>query len=244
MNDPQPYSTSKSLPISQWAEEDRPREKMLSQGKKSLTDSELLAILLRTGVAGTSAIDLAKKMLQESHNSLTDLSRMEITDLMKIHKGLGPAKAVTVLAALELGNRMMREAREVKDDIVRSSDDLFHYIGPSIWDLPNEEFWAIYLNQRNKVVRKQRIGSGGLTQTTVDHRIIFREALQYNAVAIAVAHNHPSGSLQPSKADKELTQRISAAGKILNIRLIDHLIVGILPEGGPNYFSFAEAGLL
>ncbi len=239
-----PNSAPKSLPISQWAEEDRPREKMLSLGKKSLTDSELIAILLRTGVIGTSAIDLAKKLLQESGNSLTNLSRMEINDLKKIHKGLGMAKSVTVIAALELGNRMMREAKETKEDIVRNSEDLFHVIGPTIWDLPNEEFWAVYLNQRNKVVRKQRIGSGGLTQTTVDLRIIFREALQYNAVAVAVAHNHPSGNLRPSTADKELTQRISEAGKILHIKLIEHLIVGIKPEGKPDYYSFSESGLL
>ncbi|MBR1833920.1 MAG: DNA repair protein RadC [Bacteroidales bacterium] len=244
MNEDNANATRANLPINLWAEEDRPREKMLSQGKKSLTDSELIAILLRTGVTGTSAIDLAKQLLQLSNNSLTELSRMEINDLKKAHKGLGMAKAVTVLAALELGNRMMREAREVKEDIVHGSEDLFHYIGPTIWDLPNEEFWAIYLNQRNKVVRRLRIGSGGLTQTTVDLRIIFREALQYNAVAIAVAHNHPSGSLAPSSVDKDLTRRIEQAGKILSIKLVDHLIVGILPEGQPGYYSFTEHGLL
>ncbi len=244
MNDDNPDTTHRSLPINRWAKEDRPREKMLSMGKKSLTDSELIAILLRTGVTGTSAIDLAKQLLQLSNNSLTELSRMEINDLKKAHKGLGMAKAVTVIAALELGHRMMREAREIKEDIVRDSDDLFRYIGPSIWDLPNEEFWAIYLNQRNKVVRRLRIGSGGLTQTTVDLRIIFREALQYNAVAIAVAHNHPSGSLTPSNADKDLTRRIEQAGKVLSIKLVDHIIVGIPPEGQPAYYSFTEHGLL
>lgn len=244
MSHDNPTPINKSLPISQWAEEDRPREKMLSLGKKSLTDSELLAILLRTGVTGTSAIDLAKKLLLETHNSLTELSRMEVNDLRKIHKGLGLAKSVTVLAALELGNRMMREANEVKEDIIRNSEDLFRFIGPSMWDLPTEEFWAIYLNQRNKVVRKQRIGTGGLTQTTVDLRIIFREALQYNAVAVAVAHNHPSGNLNPSSPDKDLTRRIAETGKILNIKLVEHLIVAIQPNGKPGYFSFTESGLL
>ena len=236
--------SSKSIPITQWAEEDRPREKMLAHGKKSLTDSELIAILLRTGIKGASAIDLAKKSLQQSNNRLSDLARMEITDLQKYNKGLGMAKSVTILAALELGNRMLKEVNENQEHIIKNSDDLFHYIAPTIMDLPTEEFWAVYLNQRNKVIWKQRIGMGGITQTTVDLRVIFRAALEHNAVAVAVAHNHPSGNLRPSQADKELTQRISDAGKILSVKLIEHLVVGILPEGKPGYYSFTESGLL
>jgi len=233
-----------NIPITQWKEEDRPREKMVALGKKSLTDSELIAILLRTGIKGASAIDIAKQILLRANHSLSDLARMEVSDLQRCHKGLGLAKSVTVLAALELGNRMLKEEREHKEDIITNSHDLFLYIGPSIADLPHEEFWAIYLNQRNKVVWKQRIGSGGITQTTVDVRIIFRAALEHNAVALAVAHNHPSGNVVPSKADKDLTKRIYAAGDILNIRLIEHLIVGILPEGKHGYFSFRDDGLL
>ncbi len=234
----------KTIPITQWAPEDRPREKMLAQGKKSLTDSELIAILLRTGIQGTSAIDLAKLLLQRNNNSLTELARLEAKDLAEGFKGMGMAKAISVLAALELGNRMLKEHRENKDEIIRSSQDLFHYIAPRIVDLPHEEFWAVYLNQRNKVSWIQRIGMGGLTQTTVDLRIIFKVALEHNAVAVAVAHNHPSGQLQPSQADKELTQRLADAGNILHIKLIEHLIVGILPEGKQDYFSFSENGFL
>lgn len=236
--------TPSTLPITQWAEEDRPREKMLSLGKKSLTDSELLAILLRTGIKGASAIDLAKAILRQTNGQLSELARLEVSDLQSNHKGLGLAKSVTILAALELGNRMLKENSENKENIIRDSDGLFRYIASSILDLPHEEFWAIYLTQRSKVSWKQRIGVGGLTQTTVDLRIIFRAALEHNAVSLAVIHNHPSGRLQPSQPDKELTKRIADAGKILNIKLLDHLIVGVLPSGKPDYFSFSDNGLL
>lgn len=244
MNSENEPTTLKNIPITQWAEEDRPREKMMTQGKKSLSDSELIAILLRTGIPGASAIDLAKHILQQSGNSLTGLAKMEISDLQRLTKGLGKAKAVTILAALELGNRMLKEENENKEKIIKNSQDIFHFIAPSLIDLPHEEFWAIYLNQRNKVTWKQRIATGGLTQTTVDLRIIFRAALEHNAVAMAVTHNHPSGNLQPSSADKELTHRISEAGKILQVRLVDHIIVGINPNGKPDYYSFSESGLL
>lgn len=237
-------TNTKTIPITQWAPEDRPREKMHAQGKKSLTDSELIAILLRTGIQGTSAIDLAKLILQQNGNRLTDLARLEVNDLTERYKGMGIAKAVTVLAALELGNRMLREERENKEDIIYNSQDLFHFVAHRIIDLPHEEFWAVYLNQRNKVSWIQRIGMGGITQTTVDLRIIFKAALEHNAVALAVAHNHPSGRLNPSNADKELTRRITEAGNLLHIKLIEHIIVGILPDGKHDYFSFSENGLL
>lgn len=234
----------KNMPITQWAAEDRPREKMLSQGKKALSDSELLAILLRTGVKGFSAIDLSQKIMKENQNRLTDLARMEVNDLMRRYKGMGMAKAVTILAALELGNRMLKEAKENSENVITCSVDLFHYIGPRLIDLPNEEFWAVYLNQRNRVVWTQCIGVGGLTQTTVDLRIIFKCALEHNAVALAVCHNHPTGYLDPSKPDIDLTKRIADAGKIMHIKLMDHIIVGITPEGQRDYFSFSENALL
>lgn len=234
----------KNIPITQWAEEDRPREKMLVQGKKSLTDSELIAILLRTGVKGFSAIDLSQKILADNHNRISEVARLEVSDLMSHYKGMGMAKAVTVLAALELGNRMQREASENKDLLIKNSQDLFHYISQQIIDLPHEEFWAVYMNQRNKVVWRQRIGMGGLTQTTVDLRIIYKIALEHNATALAVVHNHPSGYLEPSKPDKELTKRIAESGNMLQIKLMDHLVVGITPEGRQDYFSFLENGLL
>ena len=225
------------LPISQWDEDDRPREKMVKLGKKSLSDSELIAILLRTGIHGASAIDLAKSILIQANGRLTELARLEVSDLQNSNKGLGMAKAVTILAALELGNRMLGEVNSDKEDIIRNSDDLFRFIAPSIVDLPTEEFWAIYLNQRNKVTWRQRIGAGGLTQTTVDLRIIFRAALEHNSVALAVVHNHPSGNLTPSKADETLTRSISRACEVMNIHFLDHVIV---TDG--QYYSFHEQG--
>lgn len=234
----------KNTPITQWAEEDRPREKMLAIGKKSLTNSELLAILLRTGVQGATAIDIAQDLLYQMGNKLTELARLEVADLMRKEKGLGMAKAVTVLAALELGNRMMKEANENQDQTIKCSQDLFNFIVPTLIDLNHEEFWAVYLNQRNKVSWKQCIGRGGLTQTTVDLRIIFKGALEHNAVAVAVVHNHPSGRLIPSQPDKDLTKHIADAGNILHIKLMDHLIVGFNDDGRPDYYSFTENGLL
>lgn len=234
----------KNTPITQWAEEDRPREKMMNIGKKSLTNSELIAILLRTGVHGATAIDIAQDLLRQSGNRLTDLARLEVNELMKMEKGLGMAKSVTILAALELGNRMMKEANENPDQTIKSSIDLFNHIASKLIDLPHEEFWAVYINQRNKVSWKQCIGRGGLTQTTVDLRIIFKGALEHNAVALAVVHNHPSGRLVPSQADIELTKHIADASNILRIKLMDHLIVGHNDEGAADYYSFTENGLL
>ena len=244
MNSDNEPTSLRNIPITQWPEEDRPREKMLANGKKSLSDSELIAIILRTGIPGASATELAKRILQQSGNSLTALARMEAYDLQRLTKGIGKTKVVTILAALELGNRMLKEENEHKEDIVKNSEDLFHLIAPKIIDLPHEEFWAVYLNQRNKVTWKQRIAAGGITQTTVDMRIIFRSALEHNAVALAVAHNHPSGNLQPSSVDKELTRRIHEAGNIMQVRLLDHIIVGISPNGKRDYYSFTESGLL
>lgn len=232
----------RGLPINQWAAEDRPREKMILNGKKSLTNSELIAILLRTGIQGCSAIDLAKELMRRNGHQLTSLARMEVNDLKSIG-GLGEAKAVSILAALELGNRMLREQNDT-NSVVKGSEDIFRHIAPDIMDLPTEEFWAIYINQRNKIAWKQRIGAGGLDQTSVDLRLIFKGALDHNAIALVVAHNHPSGSLNPSQMDKDLTHRLVEASRIMRIKLLDHLIIGIQPSGQPNYFSFFEQGLL
>lgn len=233
---------TKNLPITQWAEEDRPREKMIALGKKSLTNSELIAILLRTGIPGASAIDLAQQILSTTDNRLIDLARMEVSDLRA--KGIGPAKAVAVMAALELGNRMLRENLESKETVITSSLDLFHFFAPRIADIDHEEFHAVYLNKRGKISWNQKIAEGGLDVTTVDLRRLFAPAIEHRAVSIAVAHNHPSGSLRPSTFDKQLTRRIIEAGKILDIKLFDHVIVGINPQGKHDYFSFAEHGLL
>ena len=231
------------LPINQWATDDMPREKMEKNGKKSLTNSELLAILLRTGVKGHSAVDVAQQLLDQCDHRLNDLARLEINDLSKMH-GLGLAKSATILAALELGSRMISEERERKDAYIRNADDLFRLLSDKMLDLPNEEFWAVYLAANNRVKSIRQIAKGGLTQTTVDLRIIFRYALESNAIALAVAHNHPSGTLTPSAADKDLTRRIAEAGKVMSIHLVDHLILGITPSGRRDYFSFSEDGLL
>ena len=244
MDEKNDINEPKNNPISQWAKEDRPREKMAELGKKSLTDSELLAILLRTGIPGHSAIDLAKDLLKMNDYRLTNLAKMEINDLQRTMKGLGLAKAVSILAAMELGNRMMKEEKQNPNDTIHTSEDLFIDLDEKLSDQPREEFWAVYMNQRNKILGRKLIGVGGLTNTSVDVRIIFKGALEVNATSVAVAHNHPSGNLQPSAADKSLTKNIADAGKILNIRLIEHLILGILPSGKHDYFSFTEHGLL
>ena len=230
-----------TLRLKDWADEDKPREKLLAKGKKELSDAELLAILLGSGSVGQSAVDLAKALLDKNGNSLTALSLADIPTL-KIEKGMGDAKAVTVIAALELGRRMRDERDLNKINVIQNSTDLFEYVSPSLIDLPHEEFWAIYLNIKKKVVGKQRISSGGLSDTTVDLRLIFKGALEKNAVCLAVAHNHPSGVLTPSLNDIELTQRIKKAGDIMHIKLIEHLIVGIRPNCEADYYSFAENG--
>lgn len=231
-----------NLPITQWAEEDRPREKMIALGKKSLTNRELVAILLRTGIPGASAIDLAQQILNTTGNRLIDLARMEVSDLRA--KGIGPAKAVAVMAALELGNRMLREKVEGRETVINDSKDLFHFFAPRMADLDHEEFHAVYLNSRHKVSWYQKIAEGGIDATDVDLRRLFAPAIEHRAISIAVAHNHPSGGLRPSTHDTHLTRRIVEAGKILNIKLLDHVIVAINPEGKHDYFSFAENGLL
>lgn len=235
-------NSTKNLPITQWAEEDRPREKMIAQGKKSLSNSELIAILLRTGVSGASAIDLAQQILKTTGNRLIDLARLEFSDLRS--KGIGPAKAVTIMAALELGNRMLGENAQAVETVVNDSRDLFQFFAPRLADLDHEEFHAVYLNKRGKITWNQKIAEGGLDSTHVDMRRLFAPAIEHKAVSIAVAHNHPSGSLRPSIADKQLTRRILEAGKILDIKVLDHVVVGITPEGRHDYFSFSENGLL
>lgn len=232
-----------TLRIKDWADEDKPREKLLAKGKKELSDTELLAILLGSGSIGQSAVELAKSILEEHGNSLTALSQADIHALKKA-KGVGDAKAVTMLAALELGRRMRDERDSNQVAVIRNSNDLFDCIGPNLVDVPHEEFWAVYLNIKKRVVGKVRISSGGISDTTVDLRLIFKGAIEKNAVCLAVAHNHPSGILTPSNNDIELTQRIKKAGEILHIKLIDHLIVGILPNCKSDYYSFSENGRL
>ena len=233
----------KYLTLKEWADEDKPREKMLEKGKKELSNAELLAILLRSGTTGRSAVAVAKEVLATAGNSLTTLSRLEYSQLGTI-KGLGQAKATTLMAALELGWRMQSELNNSKELIINDSHQLFAYLMPLLADLDHEEFWAVYLSNRNKVLGRQRIAMGGQPSTSVDMRVVFRGALECKAVAVAVAHNHPSGSLKPSRDDRDLTHRLAEAGKIMQIRLQEHLIIGITSSGQADYYSFHNEGYI
>ena len=236
-------SEKKNLSVKEWDEADQPREKLIANGKKQLSNAELIAILLRTGVREQSVVELSKDVLAMAGNSLTDLSRADYKQLSSIN-GMGLAKCTTLMAALELGWRMQSEISNARDFIVKDSTTLFNYISSKIVDLDHEEFWAVYLNARGKVLGCQRISSGGITETSVDPRIIFRGALEAKAVSFMVAHNHPSGRLVASREDRELTHRLAEAGKMLQIKLLEHIIIAIAPDGKPDYFSFHDEGLI
>lgn len=233
----------KTLTVKQWADEDKPREKMLSQGKKQLSNVELIAILLRSGMKGKSVVDVAREVLDNAGNSLTTLSRMEYQQLNSI-KGMAEAKSTTLMAALELGWRMQGELNAEKHTFITDSNSLFKYLMPRLIDINHEEFWAVFLNPHKRVLGCQRISMGGQVDTPVDIRILFRSALDNRAINIAVAHNHPSGSLKPSSADRRLTSTIDEAGKLLGIHLIEHLIIALGPDSKPDYYSFHDNGLI
>jgi DNA repair protein RadC len=225
------------LSIKSWAEIDRPREKLRLKGKQSLSDAELIAILLGSGNRTQSAVELAQHILHASDNNLVKISRQSITDLIKF-KGIGEAKAVSVIAALELGRR--RQAEGPLDRIkIRSSQDAFNIFNPILSDLPYEEFWVVLLNQNNRVLSRHLIGRGGISGTAADIRLIFKTAIEHFATGIIICHNHPSGSVNPSQQDKKLTHQILESGKILTISLLDHIIIG-----DKGYFSFADSGIL
>jgi DNA repair protein RadC len=225
------------LRIPQWAEEDRPREKLILKGKSVLSDAELLAILLSTGTRSMSAVDLAKHLLQGVDMDLNELAKLTIHDLMK-QKGIGIAKAITIISALELGKRRKESSIPVKPGIA-SSMDVFELMHPDLQDLPHEEFWIILLNRANKVIRKWRISSGGISGTVADPRLIFKIALDLYASSIILIHNHPSGAIKPSQADIILTKKLKQAGELMEIPVLDHIIYG-----ENTYFSFADEGLL
>ncbi len=225
------------LTINQWAEEDRPREKMMLKGAEALSDAELLAILIGSGNTEESAVALMQRVLAASGNDLNRLGKWEIRDFARF-KGLGPAKSITILAALELGKR--RKLREHAERLtIRSSEDIYHLFHPLLCDLPYEEFWVLLLNQAAKVIDKVRISRGGIDQTTADVRSILREALLQRATQIALVHNHPSGNTRPSNDDLRLTQQARQAAQTMNIRLLDHVIV---TDG--SYYSFCDEGQL
>ena len=228
---------SKPLNIKNWSPDDRPREKLLLKGTGALSDAELIAILLGSGTRTLSAVDLAKKILQGVNNNLHDLARLSVKDLMKI-KGIGEAKAISIIAALELGRRRKDLDPEEKPKVT-SSKDAYEIIKGHLLDLPHEEFWILLMNRANRVIRKVQISQGGVAGTIADPKIIFKSALEELASGIIIAHNHPSGNLSASQADIDLTKKVKEGGRLLEIQILDHLIVA-----GQKYFSFADEGLL
>lgn len=226
-----------AFPITNWSEDDKPREKLMNKGKASLSDAELIAILIGSGSRNESAVQLSKRILSSVDNNLNALGKLSLQQLMNF-KGIGEAKAISIQASMELGRRRRaEEAVELKK--ITSSKSIFELMQPIIGELPHEEFWIIYLNNSNKVVSKSQLSKGGITGTLVDVRLVFKNAIEIGAVGIILIHNHPSGALQPSEADKQITRKLKLAGESLDIKILDHLIVT-----ETNYFSFADEGIL
>ena len=229
--------TTSSFSIKYWAEDDKPREKLMLKGQIALSDAELIAILIGSGSRNESAVELSKRILKSVDNNLSALGKLTINQLMSF-KGIGEAKAVTIAAAMELGRRRREEAVRELDKITRSKA-VFQIMQPIIGELPHEEFWVLYLNNSNKVIYKSQLSKGGLTGTVVDVRLVYKTALEHNAVAIILSHNHPSGALQASVPDKQITKQLQVAGKALDIKVLDHVIIT-----EHSYLSFADEGIL
>ena len=225
------------LNINQWAEEDRPREKMMQKGTEALTDAELLAILIGSGNTEESAVALMQRVLAEAGNNLHRLGKWQVRDFARF-KGLGPAKSISIMAALELGKRRTLQERPERP-VIRSSKDIYELFHPLLCDLATEEFWVLLLNQGARVIDRVRISRGGLDQTTADVRTILREALLARATQLVLVHNHPSGNTQPSPDDTRLTQAVRDAARLMNIHVLDHIIV---TDGA--YYSFNDEGRL
>ena len=223
--------------IKNWNQDDRPREKLLTKGKAALSDAELVAILIASGSKNESAVDLSKRILASVENNLNALGKLSIKQLTAF-KGIGEAKAITIAAAMELGRRRRGEEALEKRKIT-SSKSVFELMQPIIGELQHEEFWIIYLNYSNKVIQKNQLSKGGITGTLVDVRLVLKNALEVGATGLILAHNHPSGTLKPSDADKQITNKLKVAAISLDINVLDHLII---TENA--YFSFADEGLL
>ena len=223
-------------PINQWAEDDRPREKLLLKGKSALSDSELLAILIGSGSRNESAVQLCQRILAANNNQLSQLGKMSVPKLMTF-KGIGEAKAISIVAALELCKRRRMETVEDLSKI-SSSKSVFEIMHPLLGELPHEEFWVLFLSNSNKVIHKSQLSRGGITGTVVDIRLLFKIALEYHATSIILVHNHPSGKLKASDADKDITKKLKLAGEQLDIKILDHVIV---TENG--YLSFQDEGI-
>ncbi|MCC8360857.1 RadC family protein [Salinimicrobium sediminilitoris] len=228
---------SSSFTIKHWAEGDRPREKLLQHGRQHLSDAELLAILIGSGSKNESAVEVCKKVLSKAGDNLNELGRFSVNQLMEV-KGIGQVRALTIVAALELGRRR-RSSEALEKKKISSSTSVFELMQPKIGELPHEEFWILYLNNSNKVIQELPLSKGGITGTLVDVRLAYKQALNLGATATILVHNHPSGNLNPSAADKQLTQKFKTAGESLDIKVLDHLII---TEN--SYFSFADEGLL
>jgi DNA repair protein RadC len=223
--------------IRQWAEDDRPREKLMLKGRQSMSDTELLAILIGSGTRHESAVDLAKNVLHRAHDNLVELSKMNMKDLVAV-KGIGRVRAITILAALELGRRR-NESEVLARDKIKTSRDAYEIFKSTMGDRPYEEFWIILLNRANKVLQKCNISEGGISGTVVDPKKIFKISLDYHASSIILGHNHPSGVVTPSEADQRITKKLCNAGAMLEVTVLDHLIIG-----ENSYYSFADEGAL
>jgi DNA repair protein RadC len=229
-------SENSFFPITNWSEDDKPREKLMLKGKSSLSDAELIAILIGSGSRNESAVGLSKRILASVDNNLNALGKLSITQLMNF-KGIGEAKAISIISALELGRR--RRAEDAVELIkISSSKMIFEIMQPIIGELPHEEFWIVYLNNSNKIISKSQLSKGGITGTLVDVRLVFKMALEMGATGLILCHNHPSGTLIPSDADKQITRKLKLAGESLEIKVLDHLIVT-----EANYFSFVDEGI-
>ena len=226
-----------SFSIKNWSQDDQPREKLLYKGKAALSDAELVAILIGSGNRDESAVDLCKRILSSVDNNLSELGKLSIKQLMDF-KGIGEAKAISIVAALELGRRRRGEDA-LKKKKITSSTSVFELMQPIIGELQHEEFWIIYLNNSNKVILKNQLSKGGITGTLVDVRLVLKHALEVGATGLILTHNHPSGTLKPSEADKQITNKLKLASENLDIKVLDHVIVT-----EKAYFSFADENLL
>lgn len=230
-------SENTPFPIRSWSEDDRPREKLISKGKSALSDAELIAILIGSGSRNETAVGLSQRILAQSANNLNHLGKLSLQQLMAF-KGIGEAKAVSIVAAMELGRR--RRAEETNQLAkITSSKTVYEIMQPLIGELAHEEFWILYLNNSNKIICKSQLSKGGITGTIVDVRLAFKIALEHNATAMILCHNHPSGTLVASEADKQITKKLKSGGENLDVKVLDHLIIT-----EKNYFSFADEGIL
>ncbi len=226
-----------SFSIKNWSEDDRPREKLLNKGKDALSDAELVAILIGSGSRDESAVELCKRILSTTGNNLNALGKLSIKQLTTF-KGIGEAKAISIVAALELGRRRRGE-EALQQKKIESSQSVFELMQPILGELPHEEFWIVYMNNANKVIHKSQLSKGGITGTLVDVRLVMKTAIEVGATGLILAHNHPSGTLKPSEADKQITKKLKTASESLDIKVLDHLIIT-----EKTYFSFADEGLI